>query len=178
MINYIQTYTGKKVHLPDTDPESIDIRDIAHALSNACRFAGHTRSHYSVAAHSICVADIVPRQHKLQALLHDATEAYLTDVPTPYKLLMPEYLALEESLWRAIAIKFGLPEELHPSVKEADRVMLMTERDLLCTTDKDWGDFMESTLRVPHLVEYNIDVAPEHIEKEFIRVYEEYSTIT
>src|SRR5271156_4912831 len=80
---WIQTFTGKKFYPFNPKPQDIDIRDIAHALSNICRFTGHTKRFYSVAEHSRNVAKLVPAHMKLQALLHDASEAYLCDIARP-----------------------------------------------------------------------------------------------
>ncbi len=147
---FIETWSGKEVWLPECDPDAICIEDIAHALANVCRFAGHINYFYSVAEHSICVAHILPKEHQLQGLLHDATEAYLCDIPTPFKRMLPQYEELENRLWSVIAKKFGVPEKLSPEVKEADRIMLMTERDALKEhVNCDWGDVYENTPRWP-----------------------------
>jgi hypothetical protein len=81
----IYTYTGKLINPMDPDPKAICIEDIAHALSNICRWTGHSRWFYSVAQHSVHVASYVTAKNKLWALLHDATEAYLCDIATPVK---------------------------------------------------------------------------------------------
>jgi len=81
--HWITTYTGKRFHYLDPQPEEIDIVDIAHALSLTCRFGGHCKEFYSVAEHSIRVAEIVPKEFQLLALLHDAGEAYTGDVQSP-----------------------------------------------------------------------------------------------
>lgn len=110
------------------DPQRIDLFDIAHALSNLCRFTGHTREFYSVAQHSVLVAEIVPAEHRLTALLHDATEAYLCDVATPVKAALINYCEIEERLWRSVAARFDLPQAIPRCVKQADLVALATER--------------------------------------------------
>lgn len=104
-MSYIETFGGYRVDVLLPDPKQIMIEDIAHALAHVPRFAGHTSRFYSVGAHSINVARVVPKAHKLQALLHDATEAYLGDMPTPFKRVFGEYRAAEERLWKAIAQK-------------------------------------------------------------------------
>jgi hypothetical protein len=86
--DWILTYTGKRFSLADPHPEQVDINDIAHALSLVNRWGGHTRMPYSVAAHSVMVADLVAKiapDLALAALLHDAPEAYLGDVCRPLK---------------------------------------------------------------------------------------------
>ena len=85
--DWIQTYTGKKFFPLDPDPDQICIEDIAHALSNVCRYAGHSNRFYSVAQHSIMLAEefFSGWQYKFVALLHDASEAYLGDIPRPLK---------------------------------------------------------------------------------------------
>ena len=84
-IGWIETYTGKKIYPLSLSQESICIDDIAHALSQTCRFGGHTREFYSVAQHACLVAMLVPNEFKLAALHHDDTEAYLGDVVSPVK---------------------------------------------------------------------------------------------
>lgn len=83
--SHIRTFTGKLVDPLDLKPEDIDIRDIAHALSQQCRFTGHTRKFYSVAEHCILVSELCPTELKLAGLLHDADEAYLIDLARPVK---------------------------------------------------------------------------------------------
>lgn len=79
-MNFIFTFTGKHFNVYEPEVDMIDPRDISHSLAHLCRFNGHTREFYSVAQHSCIVADLVPEEHKLAALLHDATEAYLGDM--------------------------------------------------------------------------------------------------
>lgn len=154
MSNHIQTYYGYKIDFHEPDPGQIFIGDIAHALSNTPRFAGHTKTFYSVAAHSIMVASMCPPEHQLQALLHDATEAYLTDMPTPFKRLLPDYQALEERVWLAICSKFDIPVKLHESVKFADRACLMKEADVLKPGRASFGDEYEDHPRAERILDH------------------------
>lgn len=133
------TYTGRHFDLADPQPDQIHTNDIAHALANECRFAGHTRYFYSVAQHSVLASQIVGPEHALEALLHDASEAYLKDIPRPLKQLLPDYRAIEQRVERAIRARFGLPEEQSAEVTQADRIMLATERrDLMPAEPSEW----------------------------------------
>lgn len=132
------TYTGKEVYPVDLRVEDIDIRDIAHALSLACRFGGHIASHYSVAEHSVRVATILPRDLQLWGLLHDATEAYLGDMVRPLKCMMPEYKKVEERAMRVIAARYGMDWPEPPEVKKADNILLATERRDLFPGGRVW----------------------------------------
>src|SRR5690348_18006267 len=109
MIATIHTFTGRTFCPLDPKPEDIDIQDIAHALSCQCRFTGHSRKFYSVAEHCVRVSLLVSPDLQLAALLHDASEAYLSDVARPIKRLpaMAEYRRTEEALQRQIYLCFG-----------------------------------------------------------------------
>lgn len=140
MTHWIQTRSGKAFHYDDPRISDIEIEDIATGLSNTCRFAGQLDNHYSVADHSVLVSYLVPPEHALQALLHDATEAYLCDIPSPLKRLLPEYQALEAKAWAAIALRFGVRELLHLSVKDADAAMLRAEMEAFFPNrPQPWG---------------------------------------
>lgn len=123
-------------------PEDICIEDIAHALSNFCRFAGHCNEFYSVAQHSVFVSQLLSQfgpRLALAGLLHDATEAYMGDVTRPLKQILPQYKEMENRLSDIIGAKFGVDLN-DPRVKWADNVALMTEaRDLLGPKAASWG---------------------------------------
>lgn len=140
---WIQTYTGGKFWPLDPRPEEVKIEDIAHALSMLCRYGGHCRRFYSVAEHSVIVSYYVPWEYALTALLHDAPEAYITDLPRPLKYSLDGYQEAEDRVWRAVADHFGLHHELPDSVKWADDAILYHEvHQNMTTTDMDdrWWD--------------------------------------
>jgi len=128
--DWIQTVTGVRFYPCDPHADEVRIEDIAHALSNLCRFAGHTSHFYSVAQHSVLVSQIVPFEHAFWGLLHDATEAYLVDLPRPVKrsAFLEGYRQLEHRLEEVIAERFGLAQPIPEEVKRADLVLLATER--------------------------------------------------
>lgn len=127
-MTFIQTYTGKYFDYEKLSVDAICIEDIAHALSMLCRFGGHTKKFYSVAEHSVHTTQHVPEKDKLWALLHDATEAYMVDLPSPLKKGLSEYKTLEERILNVIAEKFNLDGNCPPPiVKEMDTRLLLTE---------------------------------------------------
>jgi len=111
------------------DPELIHIEDIALALSNVCRYAGHISPFYSVAQHSVIVAGFFSDPAtRLAALLHDAEEAYLGDMPSPYKVRYPGFVEDGKELRRAIYLKFGVDNDLYHKVKPVDNEVYHRER--------------------------------------------------
>ena len=86
----------------------IDIRDIAHSLAHMPRFAGHTKTFYSVAQHCLRCAELAPNEIKLEMLLHDAAEAYLMDMPKPIKHRFPDYNYAEKKIEEVVERKFLL----------------------------------------------------------------------
>lgn len=137
--DWMQTYTGARFYPLDPRPEEIDIVDIAHALSLLCRYGGHVERFYSVAEHCVMMSLAVAPQHALAALLHDATEAYVVDVPRPLKRQLPGYQAIEAGVWRAVALHFDLAFELPIDVHAADNRILLTERAALMPRAERWG---------------------------------------
>ncbi|WP_342358109.1 hypothetical protein [Arsenophonus nasoniae] len=136
---YIATYTNRRFNYIDVAEENIALGDIAQGLSNECRFAGQIPHFYSVAQHAVYVSYLVPREYALEALLHDATEAYCKDLPTPFKALLPEYKKIENHIDEVIRKKFNLPAEMSEVVNYADRVMLATERQFFALDrDNKW----------------------------------------
>lgn len=118
------------------------MNDILHALSHQCRFAGHCTQFYSVAQHCVLVSQMCDKEDALWGLLHDASEAYLVDVPSPLKRmqLFEGYRQVEKKVMDTICEAFGLGSDEPPSVKLADKRMLATEaRDLTMTEGRGWA---------------------------------------
>ena len=154
MLPLIETRSG--IGFWPLEPRAVDINidDIAHALSQQCRFSGHTREHYSVAEHCVRVADVLEdwgcsTEVQLWGLLHDASEAYLVDIPSPLKCL-PEFAPYREAearLMAAVCERFGLPIVEPVEVRAADGVLLATEaRDLMAFAPEHWTKLTHAPL--------------------------------
>jgi hypothetical protein len=153
---YFRTFTGRRVHPLDPMPDEINIFDVARALSHQCRFLGHTSVFYSVAQHSVLVSHLVPTKDALWGLVHDASEAFLGDLPSPIKRdpEMASYRVAEDRLMWAVCERYDLPPEMPASVRQADRVMLATEfRDITGVADREWIKKECGVEPLPHHIE-------------------------
>lgn len=172
--DWIQTFSGKSMFPLDPRAEEICIEDIAHALSNLCRFTGHTRTFYSVAEHSVRVSWACDLPHALWGLMHDASEAYLSDISSPMKRSSEFgqlYMRAETKLMSAICSKYGLSDFCPPNVKQCDARMLVTEkRDLMGECDREWRAV--DTAVKPYSGRI-IPVSPETAEREFLTRFEQ-----
>lgn len=162
MIPSIQMHNGKFMDFRFPGMAEYSIDDIAHALSHICRFTGHVNNFYSVAQHSVLVSYLVPEEHALAGLLHDAAEAFLGDVASPLKQLLPEYKQIELRVEKSIMQRFGIPFPLDTCVKEADRIMLVTERrDLMPKSDNsnEWEWAKDIKPQTKKIIPWNYDAA-------------------
>ena len=170
-VAWIQTFSGRRFHPTKPIIESISIIDIAHSLSRQCRFSGHVNSEiYSVAQHSVLVSLLCDPQDALWGLLHDASEAYLVDIPAPLKRsgLFDAYLSYEKIVSEAIAQRFCLTGLVEPeSVKKADKSLLASEaKSMMTPLRSDWLNKYD----VPYNMEIfgqRPDVAKEGFIKRF-----------
>lgn len=138
--DWIATYTGGVFFPLAPRVEDVRISDIAHALSQLCRFAGHTKAFYSVAQHSVLVSHMCSPADALWGLLHDASEAYLSDIVSPLKRAsgMGGYRVIESRVQLVIAQAFGLSATEPSSVKAADQALLRIEQRDLVTMPDGW----------------------------------------
>jgi len=144
--DWTETYTGVKFWAIDPIPEEINILDIAHALSQICRFNGHCNKFYSVAQHSVLAAEEAYKMGydimvQFTALMHDASEAYLCDIPRPIKPSLSNYKGIEENLMRCIFDKFIINVSYEdPRIKEIDNNLVCSEAIyLLPSKGKEWN---------------------------------------
>jgi 5'-deoxynucleotidase YfbR-like HD superfamily hydrolase len=171
---YIQTLSGRRVNPFDASPEDIDPTDIATALSNLCRFGGHSSAFYSVAQHSAIVADLLERagatpDELMAALLHDAAEAYLGDIPHPIKHrseLGAHFKAAEKDLEQVIERRFELPDAA-ARIKAIDRALLATERRRFSRVAWNWPE-LEGVAALDIEIE---PWPPERAAREFLDRY-------
>lgn len=135
----IETFSGHKFDLFDeSDTRSITIIDIAHALSLNCRYNGHCKKFYSVAEHSVHCSYLVPEEFAFDALMHDASEAYLSDIPRPFKAHIGNYKEIETRVQKRIARRFGFDEVEPAIVKSVDTGILWLEAQHLMRSRGDW----------------------------------------
>lgn len=176
MMSYITTFTGKQINPLDPELSLIDIRDIAHALSLTCRGNGHVKTFFSVGQHCINAAkEAAARGYSgrviLACLLHDAGEAYMSDVPRPLKTLLPEYITAEDHFLDLVYEKFlgsPLTEEEAVLIKGVDNDLLYYDLKFLLN---EILDMPEPKLHIP----LNYDVLPfAQVEQTYLELFEQY----
>ena len=178
-MSYITTYTGKHFEPLNPDMSLVDIRDIAHALSLICRGNGHVKSFFSVAQHCMnCALEAEARGCSqrviLGCLIHDASEAYMSDVPRPFKQFLLDYQEMEEKMLDSIYEKFlgvQLTDEEKKLMKEIDDDLLYYDLKVLLNevSDRD----------APELkIELDYRVVPfEEVENQYLKLYEKWRVL-
>lgn len=134
---FVETVSGLAFDFTCPAAETIEIGDIAYALSRTNRWGGHSQPTITVAQHCVLVSQMLRNtacsvEIQMQGLLHDAAEAYLGDVPSPIKAQLPDYKALEELVERAIFDKYGVDYPVDRMVKRFDTEAMRWEyRDFM-----------------------------------------------
>ena len=178
-MGYITTYTGKKIDPLAPDVALFDVRDYAHALSLTCRGNGHVKRFLSVGQHCVwCAKEAAARGYSkrvvLACLLHDASEAYMSDVPRPLKEVLPAYIEAEDKLIDFVYTKFLgglLNEEEQKLVKEVDDDLLYFDlRELLGFTDL--GEEPKINISLDYTVR-----PFEEVEQEYLDLYEQWKIL-
>lgn len=185
----LKTYTGREFNYKKITKDSIHIPDVLYALPSINRFLGHSSRPYSVGEHTL-LGLIVARDlnytplQQLHWFIHDFTEAYVGDCPTPLKRLLPEFAVIEKQVELAILDKLGLEilsEEEHSFVKRIDATMLILEmRDLTMHNYEDYmcedvyedilGDY---DLKDLHTLKYSAEDLREVLTKLFEELIKE-----
>lgn len=158
-MEWMQTHMGKKFYPLAPREEDIDIVDIAHALSLICRYNGHTKKFYSVAEHSVLMSELERCEFPLWALMHDAAEAYLCDIPQPIKQYFPGYKEYENTLLAMIARKFDLGPYPASKIKEYDTMMLAIEKRDILAVNLPWERALPESEKNIHAVGWSWDKA-------------------
>lgn len=165
---FCATFLGNRYYPLEGRIDQLDIEDIAHGLAYQCRFNGQTSDFYSVAQHSILVAQLLPDHLQLAGLLHDAGEAFLGDLVSPIKALLPDFSRLEQAVSAQIAMHFAVNFDA-PAIKAADLRLLATEkRDLMPNSVEAWS----SLHGIEPLSERIIPWGPATAKNEFLRTYQ------
>ena len=178
-MSYITTYTEKHFDPLNPDMTQVNIQDIAHALSFICRGNGHVKSFFSVGQHCINAArEAALRGYSdrviLACLIHDAGEAYMSDVPRPLKASMPEYVHAEDRLLELIYEKF-LGSPLTP---EEHRLVKAIDNDLLYYDLKELLGEVSAESAPELCIELNYHFVPfEEVEQTYLTIYHQYKLV-
>lgn len=170
---WIQTYSNKRFNILNPQPKEICIEDVAHALSMQCRFTGHTRFHYSVAQHSYYASLIAATAFRFEALMHDASEAYICDMNRPMKQYTKAgaaYREVEKVIEEAIARKFLLPDTMSAEVKRVDNMLLYAEKAQLMAP-MEWDTRWAASTEAADIVIEKW--TPEQAESNFLQRFAE-----
>lgn len=154
----------------------IELSDIAHSLSNICRFNGHCSEFYSVAQHCVHVASLVEDDKlRFAALMHDASECYIGDVVSPFKKMFEGLVRLEHRVQKEINERFGivLTEEDERLIKRADWIALATEkRDLMPKQRFEQWSYLKSFEADPVAIN---PLPPKEAKALFLETFHSYS---
>ncbi len=175
-----QTFSGLAFDLLDPLSNMVSIKDIAHALSNQCRFNGHCKRFYSVAEHCVYVSRVVPKSLRYLALLHDAAETYTNDITRPLKSILPDFRDVESRIWQVVAHRLNLPREIPEEIHVADQRLLATESEyLMSPSPRPWlagvapYDLREIGLRHPN----QFGLLPRDAHRLFLERFAELSIL-
>jgi hypothetical protein len=166
METYRSTNSGLVFDFVNPTEDMIDIEDVAHALSQLCRFTGHCDRFYSVAEHSLVGSLIFMERGDdelaFEFLMHDAHEAYVGDLSTNLKKLCPDFKVIEERVDKLIRRKYNLANEMPSEVKQMDIRMLATEKANLLDnhSESDWA------------VLHNVEILNENLRDNVISMRE------
>ncbi len=176
----IEVYSAEFFDIFEPDPQLLMLKDIAHSLSNICRYNGHCKKNYNVAQHSVYVAQEARylganNETWLAALLHDGGEAYVGDVCRPIKRRIPEFKKCEDPLKQLIYECF-IPGDGslidHDLIQKCDNAVCYTESRILMNRWREWawGD-----TPLAHVDFYSLEDCWSHeaSEQKFLLTYNE-----
>lgn len=173
---WMQTLTGKKLDPFNPTPDTVCIEDVAHALSNLCRFGGHCKRFYSVAEHSVRGTEFIIDEYEdldlaFDFLMHDTSEYAFQDLVRPIKKQLPDYENAEHAMQKFLAGHFGFRYPFVPLVHEIDNRMLVTEAVALLR-DGPVENWHQGMLCAPIILEdAELGWSPGRARLEFITLY-------
>lgn len=173
---WISLLSGAKFNYNRPEESDVTIEDLASALSNICRFAGHLPRFYSVAQHLVNTSHIVSPDIAFTGLMHDTAEAFTNDLPTPLKWAFPIFKELEVKTEKAMSDKFGFIYPYPDEIKEADTIMLMLEKYYVKEDSSIWPNYEKYTKAVvkPYLDKVDLESwQPRRARREFLERFEE-----
>ena len=146
----IATYSKSYFNFVDPDSTPVELVDIARGLANTCRYGGQVSRFYSVAEHSVLASYLVEPEHAYDALMHDAAEAFIGDMPKPLKVMLPDYMRFEEIVENSIFRQFSVTNPLPQEIKTVDIQMLILEKEQLLGNYDLWS-WTEGVPRPRHI---------------------------
>lgn len=168
------TYKGTKFCYANPTKEMIDVEDIIRSISRLNRFVGHSTRAYTVGEHTffcLVMAERLGYSHREQllVLIHDFTEAYVGDCPSPLKKLLPEFSIIEARVEQAIYEYIGIEpptEEEYAKIKSVDLTMLAIEmRDI---TKHHWSNFITDLTHINMLHEDEFNIKNAYIGERML----------
>ena len=147
---FISTYSGAKFFVNECNVQDVPMTDIANALALNCRFNGHISKHYSVAEHCVLISNLVAPENALYGLLHDYAEAFIGDVPRPFKAKITGYDDFEAEVMANVCDLYGLPLDPPEDVAYIDTHICAVEATVLAKVVPEWVQY------------YDPDVCPKH----------------
>ncbi|AZV77703.1 hypothetical protein EBB79_07235 [Parasedimentitalea marina] len=168
----IALHSGSYFDFEDPESSNFTIDDVAHGLSQICRFTGQCKRFYSVAEHSVHASHNVPAGFEMEALMHDAPEAFVGDISKPLKTLLPDYKIIEDRAEAVVLARFGITPPLSPQVKLTDLKMLRAEQ-VKATGNQDVWPIVAELNATDITLEF---WQPEEAKRRFLERFYELST--
>lgn len=180
---YTLTRSGRKFNFLDPESHNYHAKDIAHHLALICRYGGACQFHYSVAQHSVLMAEAAYAMSgdpilALDCLLHDASEAYIGDMKKPIKMQIPKFEEIEQRIDNAIRVHFNkykvlVPLKQTPECKYLDMAIFLAEWPVLMGHEdaQNW---------YPDVDPLNVVIerwSPEFAAERFLDVLKKMATI-
>lgn len=170
MNNAILLQSGKFYSYTNPEQNEFTIEDIALSLSNLCRYSGQVEKFYSIAQHCYHVSYAVDQEYALDGLLHDAVEAFMVDIPTPLKVLLPDYKALEQKHEAEMFKRFGLEFPMNAAVHKADKELLCAEVRDMKPANPHWDQFASDVTHIPHIEPWTSYMARKMFLKRYYQL--------